>query len=297
MTAPAVLRPPAAVRVVKLDESDGPPRPRRVRWWAELLLALTGYALYAVIRNSQGKAQSPAAYNRAVKDSSHVVNAEKHLGVYHEKAVQHLAEQVPLLLRGLDTFWSLAYLLVTVAVIIWLIRWQPQRYRRLRTVFVLATAAGLIVFAFFPSVPPRMLPQQFGFIDTWTQFGGIGMKTPPRIERISDPFASMPSLHVAWAVWCALAIAPACKRRWGRALAWGYASLTIVAVIATGNHFILDVLNGTLLVVVALVAVNLGSSWLESRAGRRLQRAISPIDLDGLEVVPAMALSESGAAA
>ncbi|MGI8492646.1 MAG: phosphatase PAP2 family protein [Acidimicrobiales bacterium] len=299
MIAPALLRSSllAGVGARRVRADSRARRPRRIRWWTELCLASAGYGVYAFIRNTQGRAQSVNAYTRAVNNSAHVVSAEKHLGVYHEKAVQHLALKVPLLMQGFDTFWSLAYLFATVGVFIWLIRWQPERYRRLRSAFVLATALGLVVFAFYPAVPPRMLPEQFGFVDTWARIGGIGMKNPPRLEQISDPFAAMPSLHVAWAAWCALAVAPACRRWWAKALAWSYASLTIVAVIATGNHFLLDAINGIALAVGSVVVVDQGARlrqrwWL--RKGPRLAWA----DLGLAEAMaPVLAVSDSSVAA
>jgi hypothetical protein len=74
----------------------------------------------------------------------------------------------------------------------------------------------------------------------------------------------MPSLHVGWAIWVAWAIASRTGRR-GRALAIAYAVGTVIVVIGTGNHWVLDAVAGGLLMAFSIVAVN--------ATGRRRSRA------------------------
>ena len=62
----------------------------------------------------------------------------------------------------------------------------------------------------------------------------------------------MPSLHVAWAAWCGLALWQLYRRRAVAVLAIVYPLLTSFVVIATGNHYLLDVLAGFGTVLVAL---------------------------------------------
>jgi membrane-associated phospholipid phosphatase len=63
----------------------------------------------------------------------------------------------------------------------------------------------------------------------------------------------MPSLHIAWAAWSALAVWRIfAHRRWA-ALVWAYPVVTAVAVMATGNHYLLDVLAGAATMIVATV--------------------------------------------
>jgi hypothetical protein len=252
LTAPsrptAVLdgRPPAPVAPAEAKKDHRP------RWWREVLIVLVSYGLYSVIRNWQGKETDQADYQRALANAQHIIGAERFVGLYHERAVQSVFLKVPELLRALDSFWAMAHFLVTAAVLVWLIRWHPNRYRPLRTGLALATAGGLLCFALFPTLPPRLLPDSYGFVDSWVRVGGIAAHHPPRIERISDPFAAMPSLHIAWAVWCAAAVAPAMKRIWTKAVAYAYPVVTFVAVVATGNHFVLDAVAGLVLAVAAL---------------------------------------------
>jgi len=66
-------------------------------------------------------------------------------------------------------------------------------------------------------------------------------------------YAAMPSLHVAWAAWCAAALVTASRGRW-RHLAWLYPAATAVVVLATANHFVLDAAAGLAVTGLGLLA-------------------------------------------
>jgi membrane-associated phospholipid phosphatase len=74
----------------------------------------------------------------------------------------------------------------------------------------------------------------------------------------------MPSLHIAWAVWCVIAVWLATPRRWLRALACTYPLLTSFSVLATGNHFVFDIVGGLAVIALSWVAVD---SYERRRAG------------------------------
>jgi membrane-associated phospholipid phosphatase len=65
----------------------------------------------------------------------------------------------------------------------------------------------------------------------------------------------MPSLHIAWAAWCTLALWRASDRAVVRVLAVAYPSLTGLAVLATGNHFLLDIVGGLAVLAVSVLLV------------------------------------------
>ncbi len=117
--------------------------------------------------------------------------------------------------------------------------------------------------------PPRLLPAHFGIVDMLTTPDGSGHFETALISAAGDQYASMPSLHEAWAVWCALAVYPV-ARHWAlRVLAVAYPLVTALVVVATGNHFFLDVIAGALLAVVTWVGVTRAGAWLEVRRATR----------------------------
>jgi PAP2 superfamily len=241
------------VALVSRPDADRSARAARLwDWLSEVLYLAAAYALYAWIRGRVGAATDRRDLGRATRNGERIVRIERVLGLYRERQAQRWVLHWSWLVRALDTFWSFGYLVVTIIVFVWLLARHRDHFQLLRTAFFLATFPALVVFALWPTVPPRLLPASYGLVDTWTRVGGIDASRPPRIEHISDPFAAMPSLHVAWAVWCAAAATIVLRRRALRWLVWLYPLLTTFTVIATGNHYVLDCLAGTLLMVVAL---------------------------------------------
>jgi membrane-associated phospholipid phosphatase len=236
-----------------------------------------GYALYAWIRDREGA----ASYSTAVTNAVRVLDVERVLHLDQERNFQQFLLHWPDMVRVLDTFWSYGYLVGTVAVMAWIGLRHRHAYRRLRRSFVLATGVALVVFAVYPTVPPRLLPPAHGIVDTWMTVGGVAAHTPPNFERIADPFASMPSLHVAWSVWAAAAILSQLPRtgtfRRGliRIVAVVYPVLTAMCVVATGNHLVLDCLAGAALVPLSLAGLDRVARRYALREARSVIETVS----------------------
>jgi membrane-associated phospholipid phosphatase len=104
-----------------------------------------------------------------------------------------------------------------------------------------------------PTAPPRMFPD-LGFVDSLSQFSishdsGI-------IRWGSNPYAAMPSLHAADALIVGVALAFLVRPRWLKALCLIWPVWVWFAVMATGNHFWLDILAGIAVAGVAAAVVN-----------------------------------------
>ena len=127
----------------------------------------------------------------------------------------------------------------------WLWVRRPGSYGMLRSALVLSTFVALIGYWAFPVAPPRFaLP---GATDTLVSLNVLGAASPHTIAGLINNYAAMPSLHVAWATWCAAAIVFATRSRW-RHLAWIYPMSTTLVVLATANHYLLDAVVGAALV-------------------------------------------------
>jgi hypothetical protein len=63
---------------------------------------------------------------------------------------------------------------------------------------------------------------------------------------VSNQYAAMPSLHTAWSLWCALAVVNVVRRRWIKVMAAGYPVLTVIVILGTSNHFLLDAVGGAI---------------------------------------------------
>ena len=72
---------------------------------------------------------------------------------------------------------------------------------RCATRCVLANLIAFVVFWRYPVAPPRMLP---GFTDVVAATGAIGSWHTGALASQANELAAMPSLHMAWAVWCSI---------------------------------------------------------------------------------------------
>jgi hypothetical protein len=73
----------------------------------------------------------------------------------------------------------------------------------------------------------------------------------------------MPSVHCAWALWCACALVPRLKHWWSRSLAVLYPALTVSVIVMTANHYLLDAVGGFIIFGIGYVVAR----WI-TRAGR-----------------------------
>jgi membrane-associated phospholipid phosphatase len=93
-----------------------------------------------------------------------------------------------------------------------------------------------------------------GFTDTLGQFGGLNHGSG-LVELAANPYAAMPSLHAADALIVGVVLASV-VRHWPLKVLWLLWPLWVAfAVMATGNHFWLDVVAGVVLGMIALAIV------------------------------------------
>jgi hypothetical protein len=198
---------------------------------------------------------APLRRTLAFANAHSVLSFETRIGLDPERALNHWLAHEHVLAFISSNFYSNAILAVTFgfAAYIWWCR--PDIYRRLRNDLVLANLIGFAVFWAYPVAPPRMLP---GFVDVVVQAGGLGAWHNTLI-RHADQFAAMPSMHLAYAVWCSLVAWRLARRRATKVAAGvfgiGYPLLTALIVIGTANHYLLDVVAGTATVAVSVLVL------------------------------------------
>ncbi len=229
--------------------------PRSLRWWRELMLAGIFYGVYSFVRNTQGS----ALVSRAVAETNafRVITIERFFGIYHERWLQQLFIGAGPSMVLWNFFYGTFHFVVTAAVLVFLFRRFPERYRIWRNALAVTTAIALIGFAMYPLLPPRLLPSGYGFVDTLDAYGSLWQFDSGSIQVISNQYAAMPSLHFAWSLWSGLALFPVLRRPWTKALALLYPLVTLMAILITANHFLLDAIAG---------ATCLGVGWVLGRA-------------------------------
>lgn len=225
-------------------------------------------ATFAVIYEEIGEHMVQAG-GAAASHALRLVSAEQALGLFREHAVQAAVIGDDTLTDAFNAYYGGTHFLIPLLVLAWLLFRHPAHYGRARTSLAVTTGLAFACFWLFPVAPPRLLPARFGIIDTLVAPDGSGHFDSTLISTAGDKYASMPSLHVAWAVWCALALYPV-ARHWAlRALVVAYPLMTTLVVVATGNHYFLDVIAGALLSGVTWAAVTRAGAWLTVQAATR----------------------------
>ena len=219
----------------------------RLRWWREMFAILVFYELYSLARNTQGSGSTSPTH--AFRNARVVIKLERAVGLYHEESIQRLFLGVRPVMKAFNVYYGSAHFLVTAGVLAWLFVRHPDRYPRWRWSLACTTLIGLIGFLAFPLMPPRLISPAFGvgaYVDTLHTIGGLWNFEEGAIAKLSNQYAAMPSLHFAWSLWCCLALWPRLRARWTRVLLVLHPAITLVAIIATANHYWLDALAGAL---------------------------------------------------
>lgn len=218
---------------------------------------------------------APLRQARALAHGRALLHAEQAVGVAVEHGMNVWLAAHHTLGVVLSYYYDNAHFVVTFGLLGWLWWRHPGRYRPLRSALVLVNLIGLAVFWRYPVAPPRMLG---GFTDVVAASHTFGSWHTGSLATDADQLAAMPSLHLAWATWCAVALWGLSSRWWVRAAAVLYPCLTAFAVLGTGNHYLLDVLAGALtagaaFAVVRLVSVPVVTKLLRSRESGTLPAA------------------------
>jgi membrane-associated phospholipid phosphatase len=182
----------------------------------------------------------------ALSNADWVISLERHAHVGIEGSVQRALHVQPASWL-LSNVYLAAQLVVPALALLYTYRHARPIYIELRNTIIAVWLIAIPVFALFPVAPPRMAG--IGLGEAASHGSAIGLTGHSTI--FYNPYAAVPSLHVGVALAVSLALAAAARRRWVKALALLWAPLVTLAVIATGNHYVFDVVTGALTAVVA----------------------------------------------
>ncbi|MDT0307795.1 phosphatase PAP2 family protein [Streptomyces sp. DSM 44917] len=226
----------------------------RPRWWTELMVIVVVYGAYAVARlMARGDVAT------AVDNGLAILHLESSLWMHLEGPLNDLFTQEKWLGVPSSFVYASLHYIVTPAILVWLYRRRPVHYRLMRTWLLTSTLLGLIGFTLMPTSPPRLLPGEYGFVDSLSQYAGYGWwaddaSAPSGMGDFTNQYAAMPSLHVGWSVWCGVALWHYGSRTpLVRALAVGYPLITTIVVMGTGNHYFFDALAGVVVMTAGLL--------------------------------------------
>src|SRR5262245_40314691 len=226
----------------------------------ELAIFAVAYVVYFGVRAiTEGTAAA------AMQNAMDLIRFEQQLGIAWEGAVQDVVVRSQLLLDAFNAVYMYGHWPVIIIAGVLLFRHRRHEYYRLRNACLLSGLVGLIVFALFPVAPPRLT--DLPLVDTVTRHAeGYRQIVPPELV---NQYAAMPSFHAGWNVLVGIAVFRATRNRLLRGLAVAGPLAMLAAVVATANHYVIDVAAGVAIVLAGLVVLHLVE---RARRRRRLAR-------------------------
>jgi hypothetical protein len=212
----------------------------------QVLLFGGAYYLYRIVRGVvDGEVTTAFSHARWI------INLERGLHVFFEPSVQTWTMNKGWLIHAADFTYVNAHFVITTAFLVWLYFWRNEAFYFVRNMFMIAMGLALILYVVFPTAPPRFLPE-WGFTDTVSDFFGQGASHSASV--LYNPYAAMPSMHVAFALMIGVTGIRLVKFRPGRVFWAVYPFFIAFVVIVTANHFWLDAAVGGIVAAVSAYA-------------------------------------------
>jgi PAP2 superfamily len=216
----------------------------------------------------------------AFVNADRIVGFERWANIAWEDSVQAwiVGSDFLVMLTNWVYIWGHWPVILGTAVLLY--RYRRDSYYLLRNALFVSGAIGFFFFAVLPVAPPRLL--DLGLADTVTDQSNTYRALQP--PGLTNQYAAFPSLHVGWNILVGIVLVMTTAHLAVRVFAVASPLAMGFAVVATANHFVVDVAAGVLVVLVGLavalaierpraVAATLGPSGSAARLGssRRAQ--------------------------
>ena len=211
----------------------------------EIGLVAAAMIAYFVVRNlTVGGAEE------AFANAERIVDFEEwgHLGWEDRVQAAIVGSDLLVMLANWIYIWGHWPVILSTAIVLYFYR--PGRYYLLRNALFVSGTIGFVFFALFPVAPPRLL--DLGLVDTVTEQSQAYRALQP--PGLTNQFAAFPSLHVGWNVVVGIVLLTTTAHVAVRIFAVASPVAMGFAVIATANHFVVDVAAGIVVVLVGLAA-------------------------------------------
>ena len=212
----------------------------------QLALFAGAYYVYRIVRGLVD-GQTGLAFENART----LVEIERSLGLFFEPGLQAWAKGEEWLLLFANWMYVNSHFVITTTFLIWLYIARNHAFYFVRNMFMVAMGLALVGYLAYPTAPPRFLPE-WGFSDTVASF--VGETAENSANVLYNPFAAVPSMHVAFALMISIPAFFLVRNRVLKALWAAYPAVVTLVVMVTANHFWLDAVLGALVAAVSAYA-------------------------------------------
>jgi len=225
--------------------------------WLDALRQVSLFAAaYLAYRLVRGLVDGEA--NAAFAHARDLISLERTLHLFVEPSIQAWASGSHFVMVLCSWLYVNAQTSVTIAALVYLYLRHNRSFYFVRNMFMIAMAIALVGYTVFPTAPPRFMPE-WGFIDSVSDFTGVHVShASASMSALTNLYAAVPSMHVAFALMIAWTLARLSRRRIVSVLWLLYPFLMTFVIVVTANHFIVDALLGALTAGTSAY----GASWL-----------------------------------
>jgi hypothetical protein len=204
----------------------------------QLGLFAGAYYAYRIVRGIvDGEVTAAFAHSRSL------VGLERGMHLFFEPQLQHWALRSSFIVHIADWTYVNSHFVVTTTFLIWLYLARNHAFYYVRNMFMVGMGLALVGYVVFPAAPPRMLPE-WGFTDTVSDF--VGQAGSNTASVLYNPYAAVPSMHVAFALMIAVPAIMVVRSRVLKVMWSFYPLLITFVVMVTANHFWIDAAFGIL---------------------------------------------------
>ena len=232
----------------------------------KVALILVAALVYFGVRGlSQGRREL------AFANAHTLLDVERRLGLAWEQALQNAVIDHHTLLTVTNWVYVCGHWPVIAACAVVLYVRDRDRYRVLRNAMIISASP-----ASSSSPASRLLRRASRIRGSWTPSTeyshGYRALQPPALTNM---YAAFPSLHAGWNLLVGIVVFQATTRLGIRIFAVAMPLAMAFAVVATANHWVLDVVGGTVIVLLALFAAE-RLATATGREGERPRRSTGP---------------------
>ena len=195
-----------------------------------------------------------ASESLALSHAHSIVAFERRVGLFIEPSANAWLGAHSTLASLASTQYATTFLLFTGLTLVALWIKAPQFYSRARWTLVVMTLGALVTYWSYPLAPPRLVPG-LGIADSVAEHTSSYSNL---FGTLANPYGAMPSMHTGWSVWVAVMLGTYVWRSWWARLTLAlHPTLTIVTIVATGNHYVMDAIAGIAYFLIAWLCVTL----------------------------------------
>jgi len=215
----------------------------------QVLLFAAAYWAYRYVRGAvDGKAAE------SFQNARELISLERGLNLFIEPTVQAWANGQEWLIDSASWMYINSHFSITLGSLVYIYLFHNSSFYFVRNMFMVAMSLALVGYVLYPTAPPRFLPE-WGFTDSVSDFTGIP-QDDVKVNALFNPFAAVPSMHVAFALMLGWPLARLVRWRALKVLWLMYPFVVTFVVVVTGNHFWMDAFLGALVAGVSALAAD-----------------------------------------